>query len=487
MTVSPSRRPLAVFLLLFGVYLGTASLRVETIDTGVRLEVAKSLVRDGSPAVEPMRMPTPFGIVGSFPGADGRHYSVYGLGQSLLMVPLVAIAGDRAAPLVPLINALATALTGALLILIGRRLRFSDAAATGTALLFGLGTLAWPHAKFTFEAPLEMAAATIAVWLLLGGGTRRDVLAGAAFGFALLVRPSAFLMGPALAWFLLTRTEDDRRSRARGLVAFAAGAAPMVIVALLYNEVRWGSPFATGYVQTEHRYLAMQWEGFVGLLASPGRGFFWYSPILLLALAGLIDLWREQRRIAAAVLIFAGAYLAFLSFLTVWNGDWTWGPRHLLPVVPILAIGLLPRLEPGRTRRIVLVPLAILSVLVQLPGVTMNYEVYYLWHNQWMRETGERQRAGQYHLHAPHSQLYVQARQAWIYFRDLKPRMESYRPERDGDPYASPLGGTAAVTKRVPDLWWIYFPLTGVPAAGTIGLGAVSAGLIGVGAWRLRR
>ena len=45
------RGALGVFLVLLGAYLATASFRVETIDTAVRLEVARSLVRDGTAAL----------------------------------------------------------------------------------------------------------------------------------------------------------------------------------------------------------------------------------------------------------------------------------------------------------------------------------------------------------------------------------------------------------------------------------------------------
>ena len=123
---------------------------------------------------------------------------------------------------------------------------------------------------------------------------------------------------------------------------------------------------------------------------------------------------------------------------------------------------------------------------VQGVGTSMNYEAYYLWHNQWVRETGAREHAGEYHFDAPRSQLYVQTRQAWTFFSQRRERMASYVPERDGDPYDSVLGGSPRITKRVPDLWWFYFPLTGRTGASFV-VGALSLGLVGAGAAGLRR
>jgi hypothetical protein len=499
----PWKRAAAVFTLLLGVYLATSSFRVETIDTGIRLEVARSLVERGSPDVRQLEMRTPFGVVGSFEGRGRRFYSVYGLGQSLLMTPFVLLGGPYDAALVTLINPIATAATCALLVFLGCSLGFSVRASTRLGLVVGLCTLAWPHSKFTFEAPLEMASLAASVWLLLGNGRWRPAVAGALFGFALLVRPSAFLMAPGLALLVFSLHPRERASR---LTAFGAGCVPLIALALFYNWYRWGSPLASGYSFTRFRYWALSWEGFVGLLASPGRGFFWYSPLLLLAFFGIRDFRRRQPVLARSVLVTAAAYVGFLSFTTIWNGDWTWGPRHLLPIVPLVALLLLPLLEPGGLRRTLWVPLIAVSVAVQLVGATINYEAYFLWHNDRLRRAGVIEHAGRYHFGLETSQIYVEMRQALLFFSRLEARMREYRsigleppgsvrPQRarqdaraaGASPYQPILEGSPRITKRVPDLWWIYFPLVGVPTGAALGLAALCVALIGGGALALHR
>jgi hypothetical protein len=485
----PRGRAISVFAILLGAYLGTSSFRVETIDTGVRLEVARSLAREGSPAIPEMQMRTPFGIVGSFAGGDGRHYSIYGLGQSLLMVPAVVLGGERDAALATLVNPLATAATGALLVLIGAALGFSATAAIRLGLAFGLCTLAWPQSKLTFEAPLEMLCLTGAVLFLLRPGRGAAAAAGGFVGFALLTRPSAVVMVPGLA--ILLRCGDDSRGRA---TAACAGVIPGLALALFYNHLRWGSPFATGYPFTGFRYFEFSWEGFVGLLGSPGRGFFWYSPILLLAPFGFRRLWKRERAVAAAVAALCLSYVGFLSFTTIWHGDWTWGPRHLLPIVPVTALAMLPTLE-GRLRRTVAVPLVALSLGLQIVGTTINYEAYFLWHNAELRRAGRVERAGRYHFGLASSQIYVQTRQAILFWGDLRRRVASYDPDRDKSPYHPILEGGAPITVRVPDVWWIYWPMIGVSplASGSLALacllligGGTRRLLLPEGAWRSR-
>lgn len=68
-----------------------------------------------------------------------------------------------------------------------------------------------------------------------------------------------------------------------------------------------------------------------GITFSPYRGLFYLSPILLLAIAGIRD-------------CIAGAAFAVLLLLNAsfngWFGGYAIGPRYLVAVVPLLALGL---------------------------------------------------------------------------------------------------------------------------------------------------
>jgi hypothetical protein len=478
------RRASSVFAILLGATLATSSFRVETIDTAIRLEVARSLARSGSASIRPMEMRTPFGPVGSFEGEGGRSWSVYGLGQSILFLPAVWVGGARDAQLATLVNPLVTAATGAILVLLGAALGFSRTAATRLGLAWGLCTLAWPQAKLTFEAPIEAACLAGAMFFLVKPGRSAAAAAGCLVGFAILTRPSAAVMVPGLA--ILLGRGGDLRGRA---AAAAAAAVPWIVLALVYNEVRWGSPLATGYARTGFRYFATpaeSLEGLVGLLVSPGRGFFWYSPILLLAPWGFRALAARDRAVAASVAVLAASYVGFLSSTTIWAGDWTWGPRHLLPIGPPVALAMLPLLEPGKLRRLVAAPLVAVSVAVQLVGATSSYDGYFLWHNAELRRVGRPERAGRYHFGLTSAQIGVQTRQAVFLWSRAPERVGAFR-SGDRSPYDPILDGPSPWTVRVPDVWWIYFPLLGVGRAATGGLALACALLVGGGSVALRR
>ncbi|HET9887489.1 MAG TPA: hypothetical protein VFR10_08250, partial [bacterium] len=77
------------------------------------------------------------------------------------------------------------------------------------------------------------------------------------------------------------------------------------------------------------------------------RGLFPASPLLLLAVPGLIFLLRErgeQVRSAASLFTFIYYWMLNAGHAT-WHGGWAIGPRHMLPSVPLLGRGVVPGLE----------------------------------------------------------------------------------------------------------------------------------------------
>lgn len=115
-----------------------------------------------------------------------------------------------------------------------------------------------------------------------------------------------------------------------------------------------------------------------GLLLSPGKGLFLYSPVLL---ASVIGFWRFRHRRPAEAFIAGGSLLALLglySSLLDWYGGVAWGPRFLVPVIPLLALPLAEVL--ASQRKIVLAGatvLILLSLAVQVVASTATWTEYY--------------------------------------------------------------------------------------------------------------
>jgi hypothetical protein len=318
---------------------------------------------------------------------DGHYVSDYPVGAPVLAVPfyvpavLAGIRGDS--PAVEQVEKLAAAalvaLSAALLYLTLRRLT-DRAASLAIALVYGLGTSAlsassqalWQHGA----GQLGLAAG---LWCLVAGRSdgRWIALAGFPLAFAVISRPSNAVVAAALAVYVLVH----HRPRVWG---FALAALPPAAFQVWYNLAYFGQPVRLQFFSSVAEVASLQrpewatplWEGVAGILLSPGRGLFVYSPILLLSFAGAgLALRRGGDRLLRYVGV--GVVLGILLYGKWWSwwGGASYGPRLLADLAPLLAVLLYPIAPLARARRDVLalaVALAAWSILAHGIGAFVD-------------------------------------------------------------------------------------------------------------------
>jgi hypothetical protein len=292
-----------------------------------------------------------------------------------------------------LFNIFITALTAVSLYGAGLLLGYPVRIAWIGGLTYGLATLTWPYARFLFREPL-MALLTLwcfALALLIGRRWqtgdfpwRLALLLVAAFAGALLTKVTAVLLLPALLILLLPPLRRVRIQRRHLVISalIAAGLASVVIAVLLLDDTRLR--YSPGYWLRAAQ--GIEWiyilESFLGYQVSPGRSVWLYSPVLLPGLAGAWMLFRRgQRRlvlsIALALLSLAAAY--GVGHAGSWWGNIGWGPRYLLPVIPLLMLWVLPVLAALRSRLqwMAFAALFAVSAGMQLLGMAVPLLNYY--------------------------------------------------------------------------------------------------------------
>lgn len=212
-----------------------------------------------------------------------------------------------------------------------------------------------------------------------------------AVGSEYIVAAPAFLI---VVWFLV-RTEH----RALSLLDLALGAAIPVIALGAYHAVCFGSPLRTGYSFLPRAEFAEgHARGFmgielprpsaiVGLLVSTRRGLFVMAPI---AIVGVLGLAHSARTVATARLALAAFVLLLLmnaGYYMWWGGAAT-GPRHLIPVLPFLALGVAHAWQQPRLR-LVVIALAAVSfgqmMLMTVVGLEAPEHGSALWDYAWPR------------------------------------------------------------------------------------------------------
>lgn len=403
----------ALFALLLGWYILTMSGHTYSSDEETMLAAGESLVSTGWFDIS--RDET--FLMNRVRGVDGRSYSRYGPGQSVVAAPFIA-AGRALAGTAPgytvliirigalLLPALITAATGLLLYAWAREIGYGARPSLLVGLLFGLTSLAWPYSRTFFAEPLATFFLVLSAYGLRRGERHWWAIAGAAAAAALATKLQTGLALPLIAGYGLL-CSWGRRPESRGEQWWAAGvwrpvvgraafgllgAALPLAVLLLYNTLVFGGPLDSGYggVSAE-RFLSGNWRrGLYGLTLSTGKGLLLFSPTIVLGLAGMFFGVRRQWRESLLAAAMLAAHLAFYSQVEYWHGDGSWGPRYMLFVVPFLylpAAGLLAWIAelpadglPLRWMQVAgrwgIAALAIAGFLVQLLPVLLNFNVY---------------------------------------------------------------------------------------------------------------
>lgn len=247
------------------------------------------------------------------------------------------------------IAAVLIALTGA--IVFATAARFLDLPrALLVAVIFGLGSSAWSLGSQALWAQTGMQpflALGIDRFLRIRDGRGHALVAGLALGCAVACRSTSLFVLGAIGLYLLV---TDRRA----LALCVAGTLPPLALLAAYNVRYFGSPFleahafmgpAVAIAKTGAAGLWQTplWQGALGLLVSPGRGLFVYSPILVLSFVGA---WRVLRGRADRVflpLVAATAAIMVLRFKWFdWWGGYSYGYRPLMDAIVPLAYLLIP-------------------------------------------------------------------------------------------------------------------------------------------------
>jgi hypothetical protein len=334
-----------------------------------RLCLTRSLIDYGTFAIDRCREDAPgMGWVntGDWAYYDGHYYSNKSPGLSFLAVPFFAAARGTLTRFIPgdpgrqvLLSAYAStvctvgALSALLCLLIfsvfHRVFSMSATAAMALTVLFGFGTLAFSYSTTFYchqpAACCSLLAFVLAMDIRYGASLRKNMmamLAGFSAALAVLIEPSTMIMLAVIAFCLVSVREG--RSY---IPLFVLGCVLPGAVLGWYNYACFGHPLASSY-NYSNDLVMWKVEGtlfglpdvrrFYELLISPYRGLLFSSPVLLMAVPGiLISLGRRQWRSALLFCaLISGVFILFIAGFHAWHGGSAAGPRYLLPMFPFL-------------------------------------------------------------------------------------------------------------------------------------------------------
>ncbi|OGD97556.1 hypothetical protein A3A49_02895 [Candidatus Curtissbacteria bacterium RIFCSPLOWO2_01_FULL_38_11b] len=117
-------------------------------------------------------------------------------------------------------------------------------------------------------------------------------------------------------------------------------------------------------------------EGFFGLLIAPNKGLLIYSPFFLFSIWGTCIAWKEKNKPLIFFSVLSLIYITFIAKWNVWHGSWSYGPRMLADITPILTILIAPVVNNTKIYKHIMFKLvffsaALVSVFVHFLGASV--------------------------------------------------------------------------------------------------------------------
>jgi len=469
-----------LFIFFIAIYLLTASgLNFYNTDASqLRFEVTRSIVEDRDVTITQ-------GVVGLI-GADGRKYAWVGIGSSILSVPFYMIGKVLGIPpenTVSFMNQLFGAATIIIIFMFLISLGYTKHASLLVSVFYGLGTIAWPLTKQPFDHTTETFFILLSIYCMYlyvnRGKFSNLIFSACSLGFAFITRQtSIFIMPPLFILMLISVSREydfkaSLRLMIKNVILFSLSLLPFLGLFFWYNYYRFGSIFETGYQLVAERSGLDFFTGtplltgLSGLLISPGKGYFYYSPIAVLFFFSISSFIRKHLWLGISFIFIIISYLLFLSKNIYWHGDMAWGPRYIFALTTLFVIPIAEIFESDIWRkkkilRRVVYCIFVVSFIVQIAAVSVDF-LYYFSDLQFNKKVNFNRVPGDGFMIVvtPPRETYfmwgrspIPAQFRFIY--EISGKMKYYK-------YSENIHDTAAIDRykltpgmNVYDFWWLY-------------------------------
>lgn len=361
-----------IFLFFILIYLSTSGGHLYSLDGLTFFSVTKAMVEEGTFRME-----------------DG-NFSSTNLGLSFFAIPFYLVGKLISMFLQGLssveitrgacstFNSFVTALTCVIFFNLLRAFSISAKASFLTTLLYGIGSLAWPYSKYFYTQPLTglcLLGATSGLFqLTLTKDESWCYRASLWTGLLLFVRLESIILFFPLAVLYILVSKSIRKK----IFLFLIFPFIFIVFSLVYNYIKAGTSLnlGSGYGSLGD-FSTPLLAGLYGNLFSCGKGLFVYVPVILLSIIGLR--FFKYKKEAVFILLTIVAYLIPCSKYIYWDGDWSWGPRYMVTLIPLFFIPmgfLLERIKFKSIPGILVLFISLLSIFITLISLPISFNEY---------------------------------------------------------------------------------------------------------------
>jgi len=268
-------------------------------------------------------------------------------------------------------------------------------------IIFGLGTMIFAFATTTYHHAIANFFAFMCFYLILKMkqenkfSNKNFFIAGLCGGFAITCEYSTSIVIFACIIIILVLKKWKQ------LIPFLLGFLIAISLLFMYNYSIFSNILDVGYNHLDEKifftnkkilpviFINDYAQGFIPihfiktefmslfslakfkvilrLLFYPFRGLFFYSPVLLLFLVGLLYMHKKYKLETNLIIFIFTLFLIYNSQMYEWGGASSFGPRFLYPIIPFLILSLTFCFKKIKLKFILL--LAIISIIINLIGM----------------------------------------------------------------------------------------------------------------------
>jgi hypothetical protein len=214
---------------------------------------------------------------------------------------------------------------------------------------------------------------------------RRGILLGAIASALYLLKignvPFSLIVASYASYCLFTK-----RATAGGIIVFFLFSVLPMAGLMALNRHYYGNMFNFGYGEEQRQFSTPILTGLAGLLLSPSKSIFVFSPLLILAFASFGSFFRSHRVTAVFVLTIVITSLLFYARWHDWSGGWGWGPRLVVPAMivgHVMLVDFVHNLGIRWPKRALFTALLAVSLCINLLGALVWYQQIYYFHKNY--------------------------------------------------------------------------------------------------------
>jgi hypothetical protein len=304
---------------------------------------------------------------------NGHFYSAFPPGVAILGVPFYMLGNIfQLNPVFSfLVSAIFSVLCAGALYLTGKKLKVSKRSTFFAMLIFSLGSVAWAYSVSLSAHPVSAFFILLSYLLAISvePNNKKNLLLTSLLWIVFTLNlfidyPNLFIMLPCLAYANYQLLRGKNKKLLVPILSFLA-VIPVLALFAWYNLSLYDKPFAFSNtynlkrleiqgIQVDYDHLSNSmfeqksysqrfqvsqfFNGAYTLLLSTDRGLLFYSPIFILSFLGfIIGFIKKNKFIALAFVVFLFDLIIYGTFDDPYGG-WAFGPRYLIPTLPILSL-----------------------------------------------------------------------------------------------------------------------------------------------------